>query len=122
MNTCARFLLLVLCGIAVFSGCRQTPDQPTAAARAAAITDLTINDIGRPIVVVAKTPIEAVHVGSPPPPGLITTKGDFTVYTGQLSQIVEGGIRIRAPFPQNPDAYKSVGIMAKDIQSIEFTD
>jgi hypothetical protein len=122
MNTCARFLLVVLYSIAVFSGCRKTPDQPTAAARAAAITDLTINDIGRPIVVVAKTPIEVVHIGSPPPPGLITTKGDFTVYTGQLSQIVEGGIRIRAPFPQNPDAYKSVGIMAKDIQSIEFTD
>ena len=122
MNTCARFLLVVLCVITVFSGCRKTPDQPTATARAAAITDLTINDIGRSVVVVAKTPTEVVDIGSPPPPGLITNKGDSTVYTGQLSQIVEDGIRISAPFPQNPDTYKSVGIMAKDIQSIKFTD
>ena len=86
------------------------------------VTDLTTNDIGRPIIVVAKTPTEVVHVGSPPPQGLIITKGDVTAYRGQLSQIVEGGIIIRAPFPHNPDVYKSVGIMAKDIRSIQFAD
>jgi len=122
MNRCSKSLLAFLCVVAVFSGCGRTADQPPATARAVVITDLTINDIGRPIVVVAKTPTKVVHIGSPPPQGLMTTKGDITVYRGQLSQIVEGGIRIRAPFPHNPDAYKSVGITAKDIRSIEFTD
>jgi hypothetical protein len=98
--------------------------EATGTAPSAAITDLTIKDIGRPIVVVAKTPTQVldVSVGSPQPPGLITTKGDTTVYRGQLSQIIEGGIMVRAPFPQTPDTFKAVGIMAKDIQSIQFTD
>ncbi len=122
MNRCARSLLLFLCGAAIFSGCKQQPSQTPPDAQGVVITDLTINDIGRPIVVVAKTATVVASVGSPPPPGLITTKGDTTVYKGQLSQIVEGGIMVRAPFPQTPDTFKAVGIMAKNIKSIEFTE
>ena len=122
MNTCAKALLVLLCSAAIFSGCRQQPAQTLPDAQGIVITDLTINDIGRPIVVVAKTPTEVVGVGSPPPPGLITTKGGTTVYKGQLSRIVEGGIMVRAPFPQTPDTFKAVGIMAENIRSIEFTE
>ena len=57
MNTLAKPLLICLCCVAAFSGCRQPPDQTPPASRAVVITDLTINDIGKPIVVVAKTPI-----------------------------------------------------------------
>jgi hypothetical protein len=122
MNTLAKPLLLFVCCVAAFSGCRLPPNEALPPLQTVVIMDLTINDIGRPIVVVAKTPTMVVGSGSPPPPGLITTKGDTTVYKGQLSQIVEGGIMVRAPFPETPDTFKAVGIMAKNIKSIKFTE
>jgi len=121
MNLSPKYLSLLLCGLTVLGGCSHEPEQSASTAQTVAITDLTINEIGRPIVVIAQTPAQVTLIGYEPPPGMITTKGDTTVYRGQLSQVVQNGIRIRAPFPHAPDTFKSVGISAKDIKSIEFT-
>ena len=121
MKLLPKYLLLLLCSLAILNSCSHEPEHSASTAQTVAITDLTTNDIGKPIVVIAQTPTQVTLIGSEPPPGMITTKGDTTVYRGQLSQIVQNGIRIRAPFPHAPDTFKSVGISAKDIKSIEFT-
>jgi hypothetical protein len=82
--------------------------------------DLTVSDIGKTIVVTAKSPGSVVLIGSPPPPGMITPQGPLTIYRGTLAQIEQESIRIRAPFPEAPDTFKSVGIQRHDIITIQL--
>jgi hypothetical protein len=50
---------------------------------------LTTNVLGKSVIVTATTPAMLVGLGTEPPPGMITTKGELTFYRGQLDQVAD---------------------------------
>jgi hypothetical protein len=81
---------------------------------------LTTNVLGKSVIVTAATPTMLVGLGTEPPPGMITTKGELTFYRGQLDRVTDEAIRLRAPFTNSTETFESVEIRVADILRIRW--
>jgi hypothetical protein len=80
----------------------------------------TTNFLGKSVIVTATTPTMLVGIETELPPGMITTKGELTFYRGQLDQVADEAIRLRAPLTNSTETFKSVEIRMADILGIRW--
>jgi hypothetical protein len=81
---------------------------------------LMTNVLGKSVIVTATTPTMLVELGTEPPPGMITTKGELTFYRGQLDQVADEAIRLRAPFTNSTEIFNTVEIRMANILGIRW--
>jgi len=81
------------------------------------MVDLTTEHVGRPCVVVARTPERSAPADAPPPLGMVRILGTTTIYRGQIHGVSSEGLQVHAAYP-NSGKLKIISIPSADIQSI----
>jgi hypothetical protein len=89
----------------------------TKGMQAVSIGDVTAEHVGRPCVVVARTPTKSAPADAPPPLGMVRILGSTTFYKGRIHGVSSEGLQVHAAYPTSGNL-KILSIPSTDIQSI----